>query len=388
MFNATPSPPWLALSPPDTPTRRKRSRIHTRPQPNDFPRRKVISPYVDGSHEAPDTGECGASSSYTIDKQDMAPKEMTRAQSKGTGSDSRSTHEPKEASDLALVTTQARESSITQDNSAPLVEPNPSAHCCPPRSHTAGTLRQYNSSRWPSPLLHPFHSRAPRHAIRTISRTIDRYIPCRDFRTQARENFLLATAPALLSQTERKQRKQSSAIDPFGRSSRVNARQNQHRSLLTDSSNRPTAPGPSRIHVNAYGESSRTVSHGAVWNVGGSAAAVDGVLSTTDGHGGRVASGTNAPMYTSAFLNQNEPSDGQEMHERRLAAALDFDQANRVLAESSGVETPASPAASSSASASPISGSSSPTVWRDNHWKGLSISTRKCSYDESVVVPC
>lgn len=374
MFNAASSPSWLALSPPETPTRRKRSRIHTRPQPNGFSRRKVISPYVDGSHEAPDTGECGESSSYTIDKQDMAPREMTRTQFEGTGSDPRSTHEPGRASDLALVTTQAREPSISHDDSATHILPNPLAHCCPPRSHTARTLRQYNSRRWPSPLLHPF----PRHAVRTVSRTIDRYIPCRDFRTQARENFLLATAPAMLSQTERKQRKQSSAVDPFGRSSRVNARQNQHRSLLTDSSNRSTAPGPSRIHVNAYGDASRTVSHGAVWNVGGSAAAVDGVLSTPDGHGGRVASGTNAPMYTSAFLNQNEPSDGQEMHERRLAAALDFDQANRVLAESSGVATLASPAASSSASASPISGSSSPTVWKDNHWKGLSTSPRKC----------
>lgn len=103
---------------------------------------------------------------------------------------------------------------------------------------------------------------------------------------------------------------------------------------------------------------------------------VDGVLSTSDGRGRRVASGTNAPMYTSAFLDKVQPSQGLEMHERRLAAALELDQANKVLVDIGrdqfGAALPTSPASPRSSASS----ATSPTVWKDNQWRGPAAVTR------------
>ncbi|KAJ9623437.1 hypothetical protein H2203_005697 [Taxawa tesnikishii (nom. ined.)] len=72
-----------------------------------------------------------------------------------------------------------------------------------------------------------------------------------------------------------------------------------------------------------------------------------GIVLIPDGRGGRVVSGTNAPMYTTAFFEHNEPSHGQEAYERRLALAFEIDQASRVLA-SSAPDSPASSTTSSS----------------------------------------
>jgi hypothetical protein len=55
------------------------------------------------------------------------------------------------------------------------------------------------------------------------------------------------------------------------------------------------------------------------------------VTGIPDGRGGFLSSGTNAPMYTSQFLEGDSPDQDLERHERRLAAALDIDQANKIL---------------------------------------------------------
>lgn len=71
------------------------------------------------------------------------------------------------------------------------------------------------------------------------------------------------------------------------------------------------------------------MSIGTVWTVGGLAPVSTGVPS---GRGGLLASGTNAPLYTTTFsaarLNANEDL---EKHEGRLAEALELDRVSRVL---------------------------------------------------------
>jgi hypothetical protein len=50
-----------------------------------------------------------------------------------------------------------------------------------------------------------------------------------------------------------------------------------------------------------------------------------------DGHGGLLTSGSNAPLFTSSFIpSQPKAKEGLEIHERRLARALDIDRATRV----------------------------------------------------------
>jgi hypothetical protein len=81
-----------------------------------------------------------------------------------------------------------------------------------------------------------------------------------------------------------------------------------------------------------------------------------------------LGSGTNAPLYKSAFLNRVDPEADQEAYERRLALALDVDQTDRILQHSS----------------SPASQSSSPcgatlqakNVWRDGAWIKDSVNSR------------
>lgn len=71
------------------------------------------------------------------------------------------------------------------------------------------------------------------------------------------------------------------------------------------------------------------MSIGTVWTVGGLAPVSTGVPS---GRGGLLASGTNAPLYTTSFsaTRQNEHED-LEKHEGRLAEALELDRVSRVL---------------------------------------------------------
>lgn len=69
------------------------------------------------------------------------------------------------------------------------------------------------------------------------------------------------------------------------------------------------------------------MSVGTVWRVGG-LAPVSGV---SDGRGGLIGSGTNAPLYTTSFSARPRTQEDTELHESRLAEALDLDRTARVL---------------------------------------------------------
>ncbi|KAI4926585.1 hypothetical protein J4E85_006879 [Alternaria conjuncta] len=104
----------------------------------------------------------------------------------------------------------------------------------------------------------------------------------------------------------------------------------------------------------------RQISAGAVWNVGGPSAVSDTVVAVSTGRGGMLGSGTNAPLYKSAFLNRADPDAELEAYERRLALALDIDPTDRILQHSS------SPVSSSSPHSGPAS--QAKHVWRDGAW--------------------
>jgi hypothetical protein len=80
--------------------------------------------------------------------------------------------------------------------------------------------------------------------------------------------------------------------------------------------------------------SSRQISSGAVWNVGGPSAVSDTVVGVSTGRGGMLGTGTNAPLYTSSFLERADPEAELDAYERRLALAFDIDQSERILQHS------------------------------------------------------
>ena len=158
----------------------------------------------------------------------------------------------------------------------------------------------------------------------------DRFVPNRNPWAEPREAFLLSTPPQQLSGSERYERRQNWAIDPFGRRGAAR-RQEPVSSELPTTSRSNGLFSATRINP---ADNMRGASHGAVWNVGGSAT-TDGVQSVSDGRGGNITSGTNAPMFRSAFFDnqRNDVDDDLNMYGRRLATAIDVDQASRVLAQ-------------------------------------------------------
>lgn len=200
------------------------------------------------------------------------------------------------------------------------------------------------------------------------SRTPDRFVFDRTLNVQPRERFMLSTPPQELSANERWSRRQSHAHDAFGSKTKVPRNPNLTKFPVIARAPRPPSSFMSS-RVNPLGlatpENPREISQGAVWNVGGSSPAhpVDGVRSTSDGRGGHITSGTNAPMFRSDFCNHvRDDTDHLHMHGKRLGAAMQVDQANRVLDQGSGLLTPVrSPDPNATCDCSPA-------VWRNNEW--------------------
>jgi meiosis-specific APC/C activator protein AMA1 len=71
------------------------------------------------------------------------------------------------------------------------------------------------------------------------------------------------------------------------------------------------------------------VSLGSAWAVGGLAPLSIGV---SNGRGGLIGSGTNAPLYTTSFLSAApKAEEDRDKHESRLAKALKMDRIRRVF---------------------------------------------------------
>lgn len=113
--------------------------------------------------------------------------------------------------------------------------------------------------------------------------------------------------------------------------------------------------------ANATGD--RQVSVGTVWTVGGLAPFSAGV---PDGRGGLLGSGTNAPLYTTSFTAAKpKAKEDMELHESRIAQALDIDRVGRIL-EFRG--RPPSRPSQSNRDQSPNPKFEQKTTWQGTEW--------------------
>ena len=106
----------------------------------------------------------------------------------------------------------------------------------------------------------------------------------------------------------------------------------------------------------------RQVSGGTVWCVGGPGAVTDSSIGVSDGRGGLLRSGTNAPLYGNLFTSRADAASILNAHERRIALAANLDQSRRVLAVNDSFGDNAQIVAHSQL---PVAGK---IIWRDNEW--------------------
>lgn len=237
-----------------------------------------------------------------------------------------------------------------------------------------------NDKKTPSP-----NPRSAAAHFQNDSEFSDRYVSNRDTSQSLSGNFHLSKSPDQLSNPERLHRDASSTPDPFV--TLASARNREDRLLLTPSRRRVrnvvprTISGASALGVTSNGVAlpRRHVSAGAVWNVGGNIASTlpGPVDRISDGRGGMLGSGTNAPMYTSSFLKSDTSSQEHDFLEDRLAAALDVDRTTRMLNISR------SPEREQRASSSPVGSKrkfpyvQQRTKWVDGEWIREDTPSRK-----------
>ena len=171
----------------------------------------------------------------------------------------------------------------------------------------------------------------------TPSASPDRYISSRYSPQPASSTFHISKSPHQLSGTERLLRQNAASPDPFGSPT---PSRGGRRVVSGNDNRRETQPTPhSTRRTNVLGLQStltvqnRQASAGAIWNVGGSTATspTGPMQGIQNGRGGLIGSGTNAPMYTSRFLEGETADQDLDRLEGRLAAALDIDRTIRML---------------------------------------------------------
>src|SRR5579862_1362435 len=172
---------------------------------------------------------------------------------------------------------------------------------------------------------------------RTPRPSPDRFIPIRRSPTSSTKIFHMSKPVNRLSSSEKLLRRRSASPDPFsptphGRSAVGGILTNASRGRPRGRFGITGSTGVLGLRRDAGNASRRQASIGAVWNVGGTAAATIGpIAGVQDGRGRLLGSGTNAPMYNSRFLEGDTPDQDLEKHEGRLALAFGFDQAEKVL---------------------------------------------------------
>lgn len=203
---------------------------------------------------------------------------------------------------------------------------------------------------------------AARSAPRTPRRaSADRFIPS----SISRDRLVLSRHPDRLTRREKLARTLSSGPDPFG--ANVPRTPIRHRAGSS-----PASFGRGTSTVNGRRTSlnappSRRLSQGAVWGIGGATAVIgDSVAGVPDGRGRLLASGTNASLYSSNFLRRRDSNGELDVHERRLAIALELDTASRVLSYNGPAISPDSGYGSSTPSPPQIGAAA--RAWRDGQW--------------------
>ena len=164
------------------------------------------------------------------------------------------------------------------------------------------------------------------------------------------ETFRVNKSPKLLLPNESLLRHGSATPDPFGplRVARIRTeRINNYRGGTSPTSRRPGSriiglTNISDLPPDPSGTQNRQASPGNVWNIGGSSQAElqAPIRGVSNGRGGFISSGSNAPMYESNFLDDLSTGQDVDQMERRLAAALEIDQVSKILNNSRPPDNP------------------------------------------------
>lgn len=175
---------------------------------------------------------------------------------------------------------------------------------------------------------------------RSPSASPDRYISNRHSPQDASKTFRLSKPHQQLSDVERLLRHPSATPDPFGplnnrrvREARINASANTDPRALQSRTRTIGTTNVQHPPEDPLAIQNRQASAGAVWNIGGgSQVAPSGpVRGISNGRGGFTSSGSNAPMFTAHFFDDDNLDQDNSQLESRLAIALDIDQTSRIL---------------------------------------------------------
>jgi len=181
---------------------------------------------------------------------------------------------------------------------------------------------------------------SPRPKYLTPSPSPDRYISSRFSSQEPSKTFRLSKSPHQLSRSEKLLRYNSASPDPFSplivprlRNTETAAPANGDPQARHPPSSLAATANVLSLPQDALALPTRQPSAGAVWNVGGNSQLTHTgpVRSVSNGRGGFVSSGSNAPMYTTQFFNDDTLNQDLEVLEGRLAAALEIDQTRRIL---------------------------------------------------------
>ncbi|KAF7905322.1 uncharacterized protein EAF01_005843 [Botrytis porri] len=177
----------------------------------------------------------------------------------------------------------------------------------------------------------------------------DRFLPVLKGSDSAAQTFRANKDPGSLSPYERLMRHNSASLDAFNPRRRATSpiplasRPDSRRIVSANRGRGATCPNFSeKCSGNTqWGEaaiqefeknssfSAVLITTGTVWAVGGVAPVSAGI---SDGRGGMLGSGTNAPLYTTSFsASRPKAQEDFEKHEDRLAQALDIDRTQRVF---------------------------------------------------------
>ena len=221
----------------------------------------------------------------------------------------------------------------------------------------------------------------------------DRFIPTRRSPESSAKSFHLSKPSDQLTTIEKLIRHQSVSQDPF--STRIPSRIDEGGLPSHEIYNGSPTPSPSRpftvgggdvlgVRPGSIGIADRRPSAGAIWNVGGSVASSPGpITGVSNGRGGLLGTGTNAPMFSSRFFETETPDQSRERFEGRLAVALDIDQTSRTLSISQSPEP--------EVFKSPIKNGKrrvqAGTFWRDGRWHNEDTESREfCHGDLSITL--
>ena len=206
----------------------------------------------------------------------------------------------------------------------------------------------------------------------TPSPSPDRYIPSRNTRDEHVNSYKVGKSPERLSSAEKLLRHKSATPDPFHARSPsqvpdpARPSRGDHFGNNTPSRQR-TVSGLVGHPSGVIGSTARRPSAGAVWNVGGTMfiSGPGPITGVSDGRGGVLGSGTNAPMFSSRFFEQETSDQILERFEGRIAAALELDQTSRTLSIS---RSPERDRIGRSLNAGNKRKQPAQTAWKDGQW--------------------